>query len=135
MSQKILVVDDDPAVANMIRLGLLGDDYEVLAADNGRTGLERCVAEHPDLVVLDVMMPEMDGFEVLKRLKAKPATAGIPLVMLTAQDDYSDVVRGQQQGVNFYCIKPFMPNELTTLLKRILKLQPSQSRRLETQRH
>lgn len=124
MSQKILVVDDDPAVANMISLGLLGGDYEVLAAANGREGLERIVTDHPDLVVLDVRMPEMDGFEVVRRLKAKPATARIPLVMLTAQDEYSDVVRSQQQGVNFYCIKPFLPNELATLLKRILKVQP-----------
>ena len=119
MPKKILAVDDERHIVRLVEVNLQRAGYEVVTAYDGREALEKVKAETPDLVVLDVMMPYMDGFEVLKNLKADPATADIPVIMLTAKAQDADVFRGWQSGVDCYLTKPFNPMELLTFVKRI----------------
>ena len=117
---RILIVDDDPDVSRMMRVAFQGEDYEILAASSGQEGLERIISDKPEILILDIYMPEMDGCEVLERLRRDEATTSIPVVMLTAQDAEKDILKCQQMGALFYCIKPFLPQELADLIKRIL---------------
>ncbi len=119
MPKKILAVDDERHIVRLVEVNLQRAGYEVVTAFDGREALEKVKSENPDLVVLDVMMPYMDGFEVLKHLKADPATAEIPVIMLTAKAQDADVFRGWQSGVDCYLTKPFNPMELLTFVKRI----------------
>ena len=119
MPKKILAVDDERHIVRLVEVNLQRAGYEVVTAYDGREALEKVKAEKPDLVVLDVMMPYMDGFEVLKNLKADPTTAEIPVIMLTAKAQDADVFRGWQSGVDCYLTKPFNPMELLTFVKRI----------------
>src|SRR5436305_2364950 len=119
MPKKILAVDDERHIVRLVEVNLQRAGYEVVTAYDGREALEKVKSENPDLVVLDVMMPYMDGFEVLKNLKADPITAEIPVIMLTAKAQDADVFRGWQSGVDCYLTKPFNPMELLTFVKRI----------------
>jgi len=119
MPKKILAVDDERHIVRLVEVNLQRAGYEVVTAYDGREALEKVKSENPDLVVLDVMMPYMDGFEVLKNLKADPVTAEIPVIMLTAKAQDADVFRGWQSGVDCYLTKPFNPMELLTFVKRI----------------
>src|SRR5919202_2199786 len=119
MPKKILAVDDERHIVRLVEVNLQRAGYYVVTAYDGREALEKVKTEHPDLVVLDVMMPYMDGFEVLKNLKADPVTAEIPVIMLTAKAQDADVFRGWQSGVDCYLTKPFNPMELLTFVKRI----------------
>jgi two-component system alkaline phosphatase synthesis response regulator PhoP/two-component system response regulator VicR len=119
MPKKILAVDDERHIVRLVEVNLQRAGYEVVTAYDGREALEKVKSENPDLVVLDVMMPYMDGFEVLKNLKADPSTAEIPVIMLTAKAQDADVFRGWQSGVDCYLTKPFNPMELLTFVKRI----------------
>jgi two-component system alkaline phosphatase synthesis response regulator PhoP/two-component system response regulator VicR len=119
MPKKILAVDDERHIVRLVEVNLQRAGYEVVTAYDGREALEKVKSENPDLVVLDVMMPYMDGFEVLKHLKAEPETAEIPVIMLTAKAQDADVFRGWQSGVDCYLTKPFNPLELLTFVKRI----------------
>ena len=121
MPKKILAVDDERHIVRLVEVNLQRAGYEVVTAYDGREALEKVKSENPDLVVLDVMMPYMDGFEVLKNLKADPATAEIPVIMLTAKAQDADVFRGWQSGVDCYLTKPFNPMELLTFVKRIFE--------------
>ena len=123
MPKKILAVDDERHIVRLVEVNLQRAGYEVVTAYDGREALEKVKAENPDLVVLDVMMPYMDGFEVLKTLKADPSTAEIPVIMLTAKAQDADVFRGWQSGVDCYLTKPFNPMELLTFVKRIFDSQ------------
>ena len=129
MEQKrtILIMDDDLAMQTVLEIALREAGYQVILAENGREALEKVKSENPDLVVLDVMMPYMDGFEVLKNLKADPITAEIPVIMLTAKAQDADVFRGWQSGVDCYLTKPFNPMELLTFVKRIFDSQSTTS--------
>ena len=128
MPKKILAVDDERHIVRLVEVNLQRAGYEVVTAYDGREALEKVKAENPDLVVLDVMMPYMDGFEVLKNLKADPSTAEIPVIMLTAKAQDADVFRGWQSGVDCYLTKPFNPMELLTFVKRIFdSLSPGSS--------
>ena len=120
MPKKILVVDDERNIVRLIEVNLTQYGYEVVTAFDGVEALEKVERGKPDLIVLDVMMPRMDGFEVLRTLKANPATAEIPVVMLTAKAQDADVVRGWRSGVDMYLTKPFNPLDLLTHVKRIL---------------
>ena len=106
---RVLVVDDEARVREMIefRLRLLG--YEVLHASNGYEGLEAASREEPNLVLLDVMMPDLDGFQVCSQLKQNKATKDIPVVMLTARGDAKDVARAINSGAADYIVKPYDP--------------------------
>jgi len=123
MPKKILVVDDERHIVRLVQVTLERAGYEVAVAYDGRECLQKVPQEKPDLIVLDVMMPHMDGFETLQNLKADPETASIPVIMLTAKAQDQDIFRGWQQGVEWYQTKPFNPMELVTVIKRIFQSQ------------
>ena len=125
MPKKILAVDDERHIVRLVEVNLARAGYNVVTAFDGREALQKVESEKPDLVVLDVMMPFMDGFEVLRNLKANPETAEIPVIMLTAKAQDADVFRGWQSGVDCYLTKPFNPMELLTFVKRIFDSQQS----------
>jgi two-component system alkaline phosphatase synthesis response regulator PhoP/two-component system response regulator VicR len=119
-SKKIMAVDDERHIVRLIQVNLERAGYQVVTAFDGPEALKKADSERPDLIVLDVMMPKMDGFEVLKRLQANPETREIPIIMLTAKAQDADVFRGWSSGVSAYLTKPFNPLELITFVKRIL---------------
>lgn len=123
MARKILTCDDEKNIVRLIQVNLERHGYEVVTAYNGRECLEKVATEHPDLILLDLMMPEMSGFEVLETLKNNPETASIPVIMLTARTQDKDVLRGWQSGVECYLTKPFNPIELITFIKRIFAIE------------
>ena len=121
MPKKILAVDDERHIVRLVQVNLERAGYEVVTAFDGKDALEKVEAERPDLVVLDVMMPYMDGFEVLQNLRKNPSTRELPVIMLTAKAQDADVFRGWQSGVDCYLTKPFNPMELISFVKRIFK--------------
>lgn len=123
MAKKILAVDDERHIVRLVQINLQKEGYDVVTASNGREALEKVASEKPDLIVMDVMMPEMDGFQALEGLKADPETAKIPVIMLTAKAQDADVFRGWQSGADLYLTKPFNPMELITFVKRIFQGQ------------
>jgi DNA-binding response OmpR family regulator len=119
MKSKILIVEDEPAMVAGLRDNFEYEGYEVISADDGVTGLERALADSPDLVVLDVMMPRMSGLDVCKQLKAKrPA---VPIIMLTARGQEIDKVVGLELGADDYVTKPFSLRELMARVKAVLR--------------
>lgn len=116
---KILVCDDERHIVRLIQVNLERQGYNVVTAYDGREGLEKVKSEKPDLCVLDVMMPYMDGFEVLKSLRRDPETESVPVIMLTAKAQDKDVFEGYAYGADMYLTKPFNPAELVSFVKRI----------------
>lgn len=118
MNAKILVVDDEPAILELIGFNLKKEGHEVVTAPDGQTGLRAFRQEKPDLVILDVMLPGMDGFDVCRgiRLESK-----VPVLMLTAKKDEIDRVVGLEIGADDYVTKPFSPRELTARVKALLR--------------
>ncbi|MEK6602581.1 MAG: response regulator [Candidatus Binatota bacterium] len=108
----ILVVDDDRDVVTIVRGILNGGEYDVQCVHSGQEVFTRLGKERPDLIILDIKMPEMDGFEVLKRLKAIPETSSIPVILLTGRGQYRDVLEGYQLGTDYYMNKPFTSAQL-----------------------
>ncbi len=121
MPRKILAVDDEKHIVKLVQVNLERQGYEVITANDGREALQKVEEENPDLLVLDVMMPYMDGFEVLQNLRRNPSTRDIPVIMLTAKAQDVDVYKGWQSGVDCYLTKPFNPMELISFVKRIFK--------------
>ena len=119
MPKKILAVDDERHIVRLVQVNLERAGYQVVTAYDGKEALEKVESEQPDLVVLDVMMPYMDGFEVLKTLRKNQPTRELPVIMLTAKAQDADVFRGWQSGVDCYLTKPFNPMELISFVKRI----------------
>ena len=109
MAKKILACDDEKNIVRLIQVNLERAGYNVITAFDGKEALHKVLHEHPDLVVLDVMMPYMDGFEVLQNLRRHAITRDIPVIMLTAKAQDNDVFRGWQSGVDCYLTKPFYP--------------------------
>ena len=126
MAKRILAVDDEKHILRLVQINLEKAGYLVVTASNGREALEAVALERPDLIVMDVMMPEMDGLEALQKLKSDDQTADIPVVMLTAKAQDADVFQGWQSGADLYLTKPFNPLELLTFVKRILDAQGEQ---------
>ncbi|MBV9865484.1 MAG: response regulator [Abitibacteriaceae bacterium] len=124
MSKKILVVDDEEDVIRIISSNLEAAGYQTIAANNGHEALERAATEKPDLILLDVTMPGMDGLEALRKLKETvvPDTA---VVLLTAKSEKSDMKAGWDSGADLYLLKPFLPAELTQFVKCILEDGPA----------
>jgi DNA-binding response OmpR family regulator len=120
MTKHILVCDDDELLVDLLtyRLGTKG--YEVSAARDGGEALERLAADKPDAVVLDAMMPVVDGFEVLRRIREQPGTANLPVVMLSARKQERDIVGALELGASDFVVKPFIPEELIARLARLL---------------
>ncbi len=120
MSKKILIVDDELESVKLIGLMLQRRGYEIVAARSGTQALEKAEAESPDLAILDVMMPDMDGYEVCRRLRANPATTSLPIIMFTAKTTVDDKVAGFQAGADDYLTKPIHPDELASRVEAVL---------------
>ena len=116
----ILAADDDPDVRALVAFRLERSGYTVLQAADGEEALALALEHTPDLAVLDVMMPKMDGFEVVRRLRAEEATKRMPIIMLTARAQDSDVEEGFESGADDYLRKPFSPQELRARVQAIL---------------
>ena len=112
MLRKILVVDDEADILNFLELVLAERSYQVLTASSGQQALSQARQHAPDLILLDIMMPQMDGWEVLRLLRVDPRTAGIPVAMISARTDAKDRVQGLQEGALDYICKPFSLDEL-----------------------
>lgn len=125
---RILVVDDEAAICSLAGACIrhaLGEHYEVSYARNGEKALEAVARERPDLILLDIMMPVLDGFETCRRLKASPDTADIPIIFLTALGEEKDIEQGLALGGDAYVVKPF---NAVTLAAQIAELLPPQER-------
>src|SRR5690606_32753357 len=123
MTARILVVDDVPANVKLLEARLLAEYFEVITASSGKEALEACENGKIDVVLLDIMMPEMDGFEVCRRLKGDPATAHIPVVMITALDQTADRVRGLEAGADDFLTKPVDDLQLMTRVRSLVRLK------------
>ncbi|OMC71553.1 DNA-binding response regulator [Paenibacillus sp. FSL H7-0326] len=116
---KILIIDDDDKIISMLRRGLAFEGYDVLTASNGAEGLQKMLEVEPDVVVLDVMMPKVDGFEVCRRLREGGST--VPILMLTAKDEIEQRVKGLDLGADDYLVKPFALEELLARVRALLR--------------
>ena len=119
--EKILVVDDEEDILELVRYNLSREGYKVLCAASGEEGLKSARAENPDLIVLDLMLPGVDGLDVTRRLKGDDATRKIPIVMLTAKGEESDIITGLELGAEDYITKPFSARVLVARLRAVLR--------------
>jgi two-component system alkaline phosphatase synthesis response regulator PhoP len=117
---KVLVAEDSSTVRKLVTARLRADGYEVIEAADGEEALRRACEEDPDLLVLDKVMPKLDGFEVIRALRDIPRTSSVPIVMLTERTSEEDVLGGLSLGVDDYMPKPFSPHELSARVKRAL---------------
>ncbi len=120
MSEKILIIDDDLDTLRLVGLMLQRQGYQISAATNGQQGLDKAFEEEPDLILLDIMMPDMDGYEVTRRLRQNPSTMETPILMFTAKTQLDDKVVGFEVGANDYLTKPTHPSELQARVKTLL---------------
>lgn len=120
MSETILAVDDDIDILELIQMSLAAEGFDVITANDGMSGLEKARAHSPDLILLDLMMPVMDGFEVIGKLKADEQTRAIPVIMLTARAQTHERVQGLHAGADDYVTKPFDLDELTARIEAVL---------------
>jgi two-component system alkaline phosphatase synthesis response regulator PhoP/two-component system response regulator VicR len=134
MAEKILIIDDDATMVNLLSTILEIDGFETRKALSGKDAF-RLLSEEgaPDMVLLDIMMPEMDGFEVLARLRNDPATKKLPIIMLTARTDDKDIFEGWRRGADEYVTKPFDPRDLVETIRTVLSR--SMEERLEERAH
>ncbi len=124
----VLVVDDEPRLVDVVRMNLEVEGYRVVAAASGMEALERLKQDLPDLVILDVMMPEMDGYETLRQIRE---VSNVPVIMLTVRQDEQDRIRGLEIGADDYLGKPYSPRELQSRIKAVLRrtFTPSPARK------
>ncbi len=120
-TEKIVVIEDETDILEVIAYNLKREGYEVVTSTSGEDGLEKIERTKPNLVVLDLMLPEIDGIELCRKLKADPSTQSIPVIMVTAKGEESDVVLGLGVGADDYVTKPFSPRELTARVKAVLR--------------
>ena len=121
---RVLVVDDDDVIRQLITVNLELEGFEVATAVDGQDCLDRVKDVRPDVITLDIMMPRLDGWEAASRLRADPATAGIKVVLLSARAQEADHERGSRIGVDAYLTKPFDPDELIEVVRRLAGLPP-----------
>lgn len=119
MREHILVIDDDEKITSMLRRSLAFEGYSVTTANNGAEGLKQMLAMEPSLLILDVMMPQMDGWEVCRRIREGGST--VPILMLTAKDEVADRVRGLDLGADDYLVKPFALEELLARIRSLMR--------------
>jgi CheY-like chemotaxis protein len=118
--KRILICDDDPVILRLLEVNLELEGYSVLAAHNGQEAIEIATAEKPDLVILDIMMPKLDGYQTAERLKAQDETKDIPVVFVSAKAQLSDIEKGKSYGVADYLTKPFDPSDLLEIVERLV---------------
>jgi DNA-binding response OmpR family regulator len=116
----ILICDDDPLLVDLLEYRLAARGYAVVVAEDGGKALRRLQEMRPDAVLLDAMMPVIDGYEVLRQIRENPETARIPVIMLTARKQEKDIVTALEVGANDYLVKPFIPEELIARLGRLI---------------
>ena len=128
MKPKILVVDDEPEAVELVEFNLKKAGFDVITAADGAQAIRQARSGQPDLIVLDIMLPELDGLEVCKMLRRDPAAAGIPIIMLTAKAAEIDRIVGLELGADDYVTKPFSPRELVLRVNKVLQRgQPAQA--------
>jgi two-component system alkaline phosphatase synthesis response regulator PhoP len=120
MVKKILVIEDDPATSRLVDYTLRHEGYQIITAANGLEGLRQARSERPDLIILDVMLPGLDGFEICHRLRAEPATAKLPILMFSAKAQEIDKNTGLKVGADEYLPKPAAPAEIVSRVARLL---------------
>ncbi len=120
MTRKIVLAEDEPQIARLIEFKLKKEGYQVIWKENGKEALEAIKEDKPDLILLDIMMPVMGGYEVLRHIKKDEGLKDIPVIMLTARAQEKDVVKGIDLGAEDYITKPFHPAELLARVRRIL---------------
>ena len=136
MADKILIIDDDVDTLRLVGLMLQRQGYQIIAATNGEQGLAKALEERPDLILLDVMMPDMDGYEVTRRLRKNPTTQSTPILMFTAKTQLDDKVAGFEVGADDYLTKPTHPAELQAHVKALLgRVAVKHDEDLATQSH
>jgi len=128
MAGSILIVDDEPMICELLSFNLHKAGYDTVQADNGHTALEIARTTKLDLIILDVMLPGIDGLEVCRTIKGQQHTAGIPIIMLTAKNDEVDKIIGLELGADDYMTKPFSPRELVARVKAVLRRSHKESR-------
>jgi DNA-binding response OmpR family regulator len=120
MGKKVLIVDDEPGVVKMVRFLLEKNSFGVVSATEGEEGVKLAAQEKPDLILMDIMMPSIDGNEATRRLKDNEITRNIPIIMLSALGQEGDVAKSLELGAIDYIVKPFHPQELLERVKKIL---------------
>jgi two-component system alkaline phosphatase synthesis response regulator PhoP/two-component system response regulator VicR len=125
VSRRVLAVDDEQAIVRLIEVSMSRHGYDVITASDGRQALEKAAAERPDIILMDVMMPYVDGFEAIRLLKASESTRDIPVVLLTAKRHDADMLQAIEAGARSYLTKPFAPTELVALVNKILGDAPA----------
>jgi len=126
MTTKVIIIEDDPDIAGLVEHYLAAEGFKVSHAKDGAEGLKRVKAAPPELVILDLMLPGLDGLDVCKALRAAPPTASLPILMLTAKGEESDKVIGLELGADDYLTKPFSPKELVARVKSLLRRKARQ---------
>lgn len=120
MAKKILVVDDEENIVTMVEARLMGNGYDVITASDGQEGLAKARSEKPDLIILDIMLPKIDGYKVCRMLKFDEQYKHIPVILFSARTQDSDLETGKQQGADAYITKPFQPEALLSKIKELL---------------
>lgn len=123
---RILVVDDEPDVLLLCRVNLEFAGHEVIDAMDADSGMQAAVDQHPDLVILDIMLPRKDGLSMLREVREDPRTSNIPVVLLTAKTQGSDQLMGFQSGADEYITKPFSPAVLTNTIETVFRMSPEE---------
>ncbi|MGI4791523.1 MAG: response regulator transcription factor [Janthinobacterium lividum] len=131
MAYKILVVDDEPTIVRLMEFILARQGHEMIAAVNGEEALHKIRTQHPDLVLLDIMMPRIDGYEVAQQVRADPMTASLPIIMLSAKAQEEDIRKGVDVGVDEYITKPFSPEHLVHVVADCLQRHKKEEPPLE----
>ncbi len=123
VKKKVLLVDDDKDCIQMLKDFFENKDFEIITAFEGETGFAKAKEIKPDLIILDIMMPLMDGITVLQKLKENPATSSIPVIMLTAKDKDEDILKGYKYGAEYYITKPFDLKQLMLGVNLMLRTE------------
>ncbi|MHB8104639.1 MAG: response regulator transcription factor [Dehalococcoidales bacterium] len=123
MEKKILIIEDDPATLRLVDYSLKQEGYQIITATNGLDGIRKALGESPDLVILDVMLPGMDGFEICYRLKSEPNTKQLPILMFSAKAQEIDKDTGIKVGADDYLTKPSAPSEIIKHVAKLLALK------------
>ncbi|MBC7086510.1 MAG: response regulator transcription factor, partial [Methanomethylovorans sp.] len=118
---KILIVDDEPDISDLLQLSLSNQPYDFVVAYNGQQAIEATLKERPDLILLDIMMPDMDGYEVVERLKQSTTSSNIPVIMISAKTAVEDKVRGMELGIDDYISKPFDKREVNARIRMVMR--------------